>query len=86
MQASMLDVKLMVPTVVTPALLYFNSTVLSHALASLLAGLAVIAVVRAPSLLATLAARILAFVLPEIEMTYTLRPFAIEGFWIRSVG
>jgi hypothetical protein len=86
MQASMLEVKLMVPAVVTPALLYFNSIVRSHALASGLAGLAVIAIVRAPFLLAILAARMLAFVLPEIETKYTLRPSANDGFWIISTG
>jgi hypothetical protein len=82
----MLDVKLIVPAVVTPALLHFNSITRSHALASLLAGLVVIAVVRAPSFLAALAASTFAFVLPEIETTYTFRPPAIDGFWIKSIG
>ena len=82
----MLQVKLMVPAVVTPALLYLSSIVRSHTLARGLASLAVTAVVSAPCLLAILAANMLAFVLPEIETTYMFRPIASDGIWIKSLG
>src|SRR4029079_502152 len=76
--ASRLDVKLTVPAVAVPALLYFSSITRSHALASLLAGLTVIAVVWEPCFLAARAARMLAFVFPEIDTMYISRPSTIE--------
>jgi hypothetical protein len=81
----MLAAKLMVPAVL-PALGNRNSKMSSHALASGLAGFAVIAVVCAPAFLAILAARTLARVLPDIETKYTLRPFASDGSEIMSEG
>jgi hypothetical protein len=82
-----LAVKLIVPAVLMPVFLYLSSIILSHDLANLLDDLAVSAViVLAPCFLAILAARILAWVLPEIETINRLRFFTNKGFLIISIG